>query len=574
MPCVVRRGLRLTHPTRLVCGSRATWRSASRLHSDHTPSNGGATQRYSILTRGRLRGGGNGQTVRTRRNIFSISCLQMTPGLFAQQERRIVDAATRLATTVHRIPPDPAYPNVPPRALLVGGFVRDMLSGEKSKDLDVEVHGVRLERLEAILEQLYPGLVNTVGRSFGILKIHLGEDIEIDVAIPRRESKTGTGHKGFVVTGDPGMTIEDAARRRDFTVNAMAMDPLTGEILDPFHGREDLDSHVLRVVDSRTFPDDPLRVYRALQLAARFQLHINSETQDLMRRMVERGDLDELAPERVTDEIRKLLLKAERPSLGFELARSLGVIEKKFPELLALADTPQEPEWHPEGDVWIHTLMVIDQATRIARDPARNFSSDERLEIMICAICHDLGKPETTQTIDGRIRSRGHEEAGVERARAFLGRLSFGEHVMRAVIAITRDHLKPGMLSKQLDQGTLTETSYSNAVRKLVKRIYPVSWRVFLAVCEADYRGRSIPGANTEPYSYGNRFSDAVKRHRLDDEPTKPLVQGRDIVALGVPAGPRVGALIEDIERLRDEGTILTREEALAEAKRLIADAA
>ena len=232
------------------------------------------------------------------------------------------------------------------RALCVGGFVRDRLLGLPSTDLDLEVFGIPEDRLRELLATL--GRVEPVGQAFPVYKLG-----HMDVALPRRESKAGRGHKGFIVQGDPSMPFDEAARRRDFTINAIAWDPLTDQYLDPFDGRADLDKRLLRVVDPVTFGDDSLRVLRALQFAARFELTIDAATADICRAI----PLDDLPAERIWGEFEKLLLKAQRPSIGFALARELGVIEQILPEMVPLYDCPQDAEWHPEGNVWIHTLM-------------------------------------------------------------------------------------------------------------------------------------------------------------------------------------------------------------------------
>src|SRR4029077_2918643 len=243
------------------------------------------------------------------------------------------------------------------RALIVGGWVRDRLLGradDETTNVDVEVFGLPGGRLRTLPESL--GRVEAVGESFQVYKIGT-----IDVSLPRRDSKAGRGHRGFVVEGDPEMSIEDAARRRDFTVNAISWDPLTGDYFDPFAGRADLERRLLRVVDPTTFPDDSLRVLRAAQLAARFELTLDEETRALCREI----PLDDLPSERIWSEFEKLLF-APRPSVGLALAMDLGIVDKLFPELQALARCPQEPEWHPEGDVWVHTLQVVDEArTRV-----------------------------------------------------------------------------------------------------------------------------------------------------------------------------------------------------------------
>ena len=324
------------------------------------------------------------------------------------------------------------------RALVVGGWVRDRLLGQTGKDVDVEVYGLAAPHLKALLETLGP--VNTVGESFTVYKV-----LDVDVSLPRRESKTGRGHRGFEVTGDPNLPPEEAARRRDFTVNAIAWDPLEDTYLDPYDGRRDLlERRVLRAVDARTFGDDSLRVLRGIQFAARFELEMDPGTKALCERI----PLDDLPAERVWGEVEKLLLLAERPSIGFALALELGVIDRLFPELRTLVDCPQEPEWHPEGDVWVHTLLVIDEARRRIADLDR----PQQLTVMLGAVCHDFGKPLTTAFIDGRIRSMDHEQAGVAPADAFLARLNVqtigGYDVARQVKGIVAHHLKPHAFSK------------------------------------------------------------------------------------------------------------------------------
>lgn len=467
-----------------------------------------------------------------------------------------------------------------PHAFLVGGFVRDELLGITSKDADIEVFQMSAIELEQQLVGLFGSRIETVGRSFGVFKVMLGNGIDVDVAIPRRESKSGKGHKDFVVEGDPRMTIEEAARRRDFTINAIYRDLQTGALVDPFHGQQDLLQGALRCVDPKTFIEDPLRVYRGVQFAARFDLTIDSQTHALMQDMVTRGELDHLPSERITAEIKKLLLQAPRPSRGFEIMRELGIIERYYPELHALIQTPQEPEWHPEGDVWIHTMMVVDQAATIASrhanhpNPFEGFRDEERLYIVLGALCHDLGKPSTTKMGEKhgvpRLRSLGHEEAGVEPVKSLLNKWDFGQSALAAALVSTREHLKAGMLSMQIDKQQMTEEQYVNSVRKLLKRIYPVSWKILLVISESDYRGRTIPGVDTEPYLAGDRLRSAILQHRLDEAPTKPLLSGSDLLSFGIQPGPLMGQFIRAVENARDQGTIKTHEDALSLVEALL----
>ncbi len=508
-----------------------------------------------------------------RPNPFVALDAQQTPQTiefrerFFAQEPILLRTASALAATIRSLPPSPEFPHSPPRTLAVGGFVRDALLGHHPKDLDLEVYGVPSDRLKTILEQLFPNKINLVGESFGIMKVALEEGYDLDISIPRRESKTGEGHKGFRIAGDPSMTIEEAARRRDFNMNAIAADVLTGELIDPFGGAKDIQDRVLRVTDEGTFQEDPLRVYRAMQFVARMDLTVATDTLHLMKRMVNRWDLNTLAAERITEEWKKLFLKSKRPSLGLEFLDATGIIDMHYPELSALKGTPQEAEWHPEGDVWIHTLMVLDQATIISRRPEWKFTEEERLAILIGALCHDLGKPSTTHVEEGRIRSRGHEEAGAEPTKELLRRLVFSQEIQHAAVVIAKEHLKPDMLYRARNAGHLTDKSYANAVRKLLKRIHPTPWRVLVAASEADFRGRSLPNVDTAPYEAGLQFMKIIEEQKLDQEGITPLLRGNDLLALGVKPGKRMGQIIKAVEALRDEGTITTRDEALAYAK-------
>ena len=296
------------------------------------------------------------------------------------------------------------------RALLVGGCVRDALMGTTPKDWDLEVYNLDAARLREVLDQFGP--VNVVGESFTVYK--LGQ--HLDVSMPRRERKTARGHKGFVIEGDPSMSVEEATRRRDFTINAILQDPLTGELIDPYHGRRDIEQRMLRAVSVETFAEDSLRVLRAAQFASRFQFDIDAETVELCRGI----DLTDLPAERIWGELEKLLLRSAQPSIGLEWLRKLSAIEQLFPEIQSLIDVPQDREWHPEGDVFVHTKLVIDRARELIDD----LSYPRKVTVMLAALAHDFGKPATTEFIEGRLRSRGHEEAGVAPAESFLSRIN------------------------------------------------------------------------------------------------------------------------------------------------------
>jgi tRNA nucleotidyltransferase (CCA-adding enzyme) len=432
------------------------------------------------------------------------------------------------------------------RALVVGGFVRDRLLGLDATDLDIEVFGIPADRLPEVLAPF--GRVQAVGQSFPVFKVGT-----IDVSLPRRESKTGRGHKGFTVHGDPMLSFEEAARRRDFTINAIGWDPLTDEHLDPFGGCADLEARRLRVVDARMFGDDSLRVLRAVQLAARFSLSVDAETRALFRAI----PLDDLPSERIWGEIEKLLLQATRPSIGLALALDIGVVDTLLPELSPLVGCPQEPEWHPEGDVWVHTLLVLDES----RAGLNGLSRADQVTVMLGAMCHDLGKPPTTAVIDGRIRSLGHEEAGVPIAAALLDRLNLhsidGVDVRRDILGIVAHHLKPGSWFKAGDVG-------DGAFRRLAQK---VNLELLARVARADCMGRG-GGFDCSAMDW---FRDRARRLGVEHQPPAPILLGRHLIALGVTPGPEMGRLLKRVYERQLDGAVTSVEEGVAVAKELLA---
>jgi len=439
-----------------------------------------------------------------------------------------------------------AVRNAGGRALFVGGWVRDQLMGRASKDVDIEVFGVPAERLKTLLESL--GRVESVGESFQVFKAG-----DIDVSLPRRESKSGRGHRGFDVAGDPTMSVEDAARRRDFTINAILWDPLTEGYLDPFDGRRDIVHRVLRVVDPATFCDDSLRALRAVQFAARFEFSLDDETRQLCRDM----PLDDLPAERVWGEVEKLLL-APHPSIGLALALELGIVARLFPELKALDGCPQEPEWHPEGDVWVHTLQVVDQARARVDDLPR----PQQLTMMLGALCHDLGKPATTKFSDGRIRSLDHEEQGVAPALSLLDRLNVhsldGYDVRGQVAGLTAQHLKPGAWYKVRDEVG------DGAFRRLAAK---VDLELLARLAKSDCLGREPGRFDCTAMDW---FLERARQLGVEHKPPGPILLGRHLLELGMKPGPRVGEILKAVYEQQMDGSVTTLEQAIDAARRLL----
>jgi len=442
------------------------------------------------------------------------------------------------------------------RALLVGGCVRDELMGKQPKDWDVEVYGVAPPRLRELLDQF--GRVNVVGEAFTVYKIRL----DMDVSLPRRERKTGRGHRGFVIEGDPEMTVEAATSRRDFTINAILKDPLTGEILDPYHGRDDLDRKILRAVSLETFAEDSLRVLRAAQFAARFEFQIETETAVLCRSI----DLSDLPSERIWGETEKLLLRAQRPSIGLGWLHELGVLDQLFPEIKALIEVPQDPEWHPEGDVFVHTRLVTDRARELIED----LPYAKQVTVMLAALSHDFGKPATTEFVDGRMRSRGHEEAGVEPTLSFLDRLNIhtldGYDVRAQVVALVRDHLKPGEYYKKRDEVG------DGAFRRLARKC---ELELLYRVAKADSLGRNaewVPRENWYDAAAQDWFVARARELQVAEEPPPPLLLGRHLLEMGLEPGPRIGEITRHVYEMQLDGRVQTLAEARAAAANMIDD--
>ena len=448
------------------------------------------------------------------------------------------------------------------RALVVGGWVRDRLLGTGSKDVDIEVSGLDVERLESVLAGF--GNVHAVGRAFGVFRVG---GIDVDFSLPRRDSKRGPGHRGFDVTPDPSLDFAQAARRRDLTVNSIGIDPLTGEVLDPHGGRRDLERRVLRATDPERFPEDPLRGLRVAQLAARLEMAPDEELVALCRAL----DLGELSGERVFDELAKLLLRAAKPSIGFRFLEDSGQL-RFFPELDALRGVPQDPEWHPEGDVWVHTLMVLDAAASLrsggtapgaqrpdrsthppaAAPPAEERTSSpgggrEDLALMLGALCHDLGKPATTQRVDGRIRSYRHDVAGVAPTRALLGRMAAPGALVDRVAALVEHHLAPALFVRN----GATAKGYRRLARKLERA--GVGIELLVRVARADHLGRTTADALASRFDAGDAFLAAARAHSVEHAAPRDAVLGRHLVARGMKPGPGFAPILERCREIQDE---------------------
>lgn len=411
---------------------------------------------------------------------------------------------------------------------LIGGAVIDSILNRPIKDYDIEVYGVSMSKLQAVLESLdLP--CNMVGQSFGIIKTQLAEG-EIDLSIPRRENKVGVKHTDFNAHLDPKMTPKEAGLRRDLTINSMYKCVLTGEIVDPFNGLEDLKRGCIRATNPSTFTEDPLRVLRIMQLLPRKGKYVHLETIELCRSI--KDEFIHLPKERVFEEWCKLLLKAPKPSLGLEFMRKCGWIEH-FPELLHLIGCPQNPEWHPEGDVWVHTCMVLDNAA-LLRD---KLPEEKRLAYMFGALLHDIGKPDTT--VLPLCTAHGHDTHGEGLALEFMGRITTNKELLKVVPKIVRYHMQPGSLHRA--------GAGDGAWKRLALKC---DLEILGCISKADSAGRpnrdvSDPHPPSELcFSWYEELGNVIH----------PIVQGRDLINLGYKPGKHFKTLLNKAFEMQLEG--------------------
>ena len=436
------------------------------------------------------------------------------------------------------------YPLIPPiiqaiykeggSAYLVGGAVRDLYLGLPIHDLDIEVHNLTLDQLAAILSTISP--VNYVGKSFGVLKL---PGVPIDWALPRTDL---AGRKPQVFL-DPSLKIEEALRRRDVTMNAMAIELSTGKWIDPFGGRADIDQGLLRSPDLSFFSEDPLRFYRVMQFIGRFSMKPDLALESLCSRM----DISQISVERIEVEFEKLFLLSKCPSLGLRWLFNLGRLAEILPELAHTHSIKQEPHWHPEGDVFEHLMQSVDAAAQIEG------TSEERLILIYAALCHDLGKVSTSIMVEGKIKSPGHAEASVPLARRLLKRISSHKKLIETVSLLVKYHMVPGQFIKQ-DSGP---SAYRRLAIKLSKY---TNIEMLARLALADRRGRNGEGhcpLTTTPHFLGEflrRAHDAQALSRPEQ-----ILHGRDIQDV-VPAGPTMGALLAYAYELQIEEGITQKE--------------
>lgn len=417
------------------------------------------------------------------------------------------------------------------RAFYVGGFVRDRLMSVSNKDIDIEVHGVYPKQLEEILDRI--GEKITVGESFGVygLKGH-----SIDIAMPRKEEMTGRGHRDFDICVDPFLGTRKAAMRRDFTVNAMMKDVLTGEVVDEFDGRKDIEKRIIRHINDKTFVEDPLRVLRGAQIASRFGFEIAEETTELCKTM----DLSYLAKERVMAELEKALLKANKPSVFFEVLRKMNQLSVWFGEVEALIGIQQNPVYHLEGDVWVHTMMVLDEAVRY-RNKVQN-----PVGFMLSAITHDFGKAVCTEVINGVIHSYNHETKGLPLVETFMKRLTNETKLIEYVLNMSEYHMKPNVLA-------FNKSSVKSTNKMFDKAIAPQ---------DLIYLSASDSSGKISSFNHISNVEFLTERLEIFKEyMSRPYVMGRDLIEAGLTPNEKFAEYLEYAHKLRLAG--VDKEKAL-----------
>lgn len=423
------------------------------------------------------------------------------------------------------------------RVFLVGGAVRDLILDRPVIDVDLEVHGVTLEQLEQLLQQ--EGPVSLVGKSFGVLRI---ARIPIDWSVPRTDSK---GRKPAVIC-DPNMDPVQAFERRDLTMNAMGIDLKTKQLFDPFNGMEALREKRLSTPNDRLFVEDPLRFFRVMQSVGRFEMRPDAQLNHICSIM----DITSISRERIAHEFEKLLLLSRRPSLGFRWLQEVGRLQQIVPELYATIGVVQDPRWHPEGDVFEHTMQALDAAAALTYE-----SSAQALKIMWATVCHDLGKVTTTQIEHDKITSRNHAQAGVALSRAMLKRVVLSHELIAAVERCVLYHMAPVEF--------VTQGAKLPAYKRLARKLHPlVTMQELAMVSLADKRGRN-PNSH-EPLHTTieeiEQFLTIAARAGVIHQPENAILTGADLMGHVAP-GPLMGKMLERAYELQIAEGITSKDE-------------
>ncbi|MFC1842356.1 CCA tRNA nucleotidyltransferase [Candidatus Dependentiae bacterium] len=423
------------------------------------------------------------------------------------------------------------------QALLVGGAVRDLFLGLDIKDVDIEVHKLNAEKLESILKQFGP--VSLVGKTFGVFKIH-GTDT--DWSLPRKDAQ---GRKPEVAI-DPYMGYKEAFSRRDLTINAMGIDLITYDLIDPFNGLKDLKEGVLSTPDKDKFLQDPLRFYRVMQFISRFDMLPDEKLTHICENM----DISHVSVERIEQEFEKMILRSKRPSRGIRWLKSISRLSEVLPELFAVVGVGQEASWHPEGEVFEHAMQCIDAAAVMGYD-----NNKEKLIVVYAALCHDLGKAITTQEIGGQFKSIGHAKEGVKLSKKLLSRITKNKDLIEAVAKLVRYHMSPVQF--------IAAKSKPAAYKRLAKKLAPEATMDMLAkVALADKRGRNpLKGSPLRKnFPAIEKFLKIAREAKVEKIPEPPVLLGRDLME-EVEPGPKMGELLKQAYEIQIERGVRDKQE-------------
>ena len=402
------------------------------------------------------------------------------------------------------------------------------------------MHGITLDQLQAILSEFGP--VSLVGKAFGVLRLH---GLDIDWSLPRSDS---SGRHPEVKI-DSNMKLEDAFKRRDLTINAMGIDLSTFELVDPWGGSADLQKGILRAPDAQLFKEDPLRLFRVMQFIGRFGFTPDKELNQLCAHM----DLKGISVERIESEFDKLFLKSAQPSLGLRWLRQIGRLKEIFPELAATIGIKQEPEWHPEGDVFEHSMQALDAGVQLTYE-----NDAQKLIALFALMCHDLGKVTTTKLIDGRLRSLGHEQAGVPLATSLLKRITRRVDLIHAVQKLVLHHMAPGIFPKT--------GAKLPAYKRLASKLAPdVNMELLAKISLADKRGRNPEGNKplTKDVPEVQQFLDMAAKAHVVYKPEEPVLLGRDLEGKVEPGPTGWEILLKKAYEIQIDEGIIDKQELL-----------
>ena len=425
----------------------------------------------------------------------------------------------------------------------VGGSVRDSFINPdvESKDRDYLITGIPVDDLITILRPF--GRVDVVGKSFGVIKFTpKGLDFAFDIAIPRTEKSTGIAHRDFEVAYDPNLSVEVDLKRRDFTINAMAREIPSGKLIDPYGGKKDIEKNTIRIVFPEAIEEDPLRILRGAQFAARFEFQIETDTLQIMKENALL--LSSISPERMAEEINKMLLKADKPSIGFRYLLEIGALELIFPELVECVGVDQPGGYH-KWDVFDHTMACVDKAPG-------------GLVVRLAALFHDVGKPQTRELVKDGATFYGHDRLSTKMTADALKRLRYSNEIIEQVSKLVSRHM-------------FSDRAGEKGVRRLIKTVGTELIYDLLDLRRADIVAQGMGQDPSEMDEFEARVTEEIEKKSPFG--LKDLsVNGDDIKSkFGLTEGPLVGQVLNDLlEMVLDDPSANVRERLFSRAKEFL----